>query len=65
MITFYCSLREQYTALTEEMKKLFADAGISIEKINESCDKVYEACDICASTGRPRHSKKISLTHVN
>lgn len=52
-------------ATSEEMKRLFKDARMGNRKVCEACDKVYEACDICTSSGRPHNSKKISLTHVN
>lgn len=33
--------------------------------MKEASDKVYQACDICASSDRTHHSKKISLSHIN
>lgn len=33
--------------------------------IRNECAKVYSACTICATSGRPADRKKISTTHVN
>lgn len=52
-------------ATDDEMKQLFKDGNMSNERINDACEKIHQACDICTSTGRPRNSKKISLSHVN
>ena len=48
-----------------EMKELFEDASLLSGGIGKACDRVHRACDICASTGRPKDKKKVSLTHVN
>lgn len=52
-------------ATSKEMQSLFKDANLDSQVIANACKKVHEACDICASTGRPKDKKKVSLTHVN
>lgn len=52
-------------ATSDEMKMIFVDASRSSPKIRQACEKVFQACYICASSGRPRQSKKISISHVN
>lgn len=49
----------------QDMKGLFKDARSLTDGIERACDKVYDACDICASSGRPQTAKKISFTHAN
>lgn len=46
------------------MKKLLVDAGVVNEHITAACDKSYDACDVGASSGRPK-TKIISIAHVN
>ena len=52
-------------ATSREMQEMFRDAKMNSRKISTACDTVHKACDICASTGRPKDKKKVSLTHVN
>eukprot|EP00177_Eucheuma_denticulatum_P007832 GFKZ01014258.1.p1 GENE.GFKZ01014258.1~~GFKZ01014258.1.p1 ORF type:complete len:1202 (-),score=97.36 GFKZ01014258.1:1881-5486(-) len=40
-------------------------AGVLSDEVKNAVHEVSEACGICASTGRPAPSVKISLTHVN
>lgn len=51
-------------SIADEMNKIYADASKS-KKIEEACEKVFNACDICTSSGRPSHSNNISLSHIN
>lgn len=50
---------------SKEMQEMFRDAKMNSREIYKACDKVHKACDICASTGRPKDKKKVSLTQVN
>ena len=52
-------------ASPKEMKRLFEDAKLITGGIIQACDKVTQACDIFASTGRPTDMKKVSLLHAN
>lgn len=52
-------------ATAKEMKSILTDAGIQDKHIHDICDRVYDSCDICASSGTPSHKKKISLNNVN
>lgn len=52
-------------ASSYEMKNLISDAGIMTAALEKLCDKVFEPCPICSSSGRPAHRKKISIFHVN
>lgn len=52
-------------ATSDEMKQILSDASISSKKLDEVGDKVFESCDKCASSGRPRKSNKMSLSHGN
>ena len=52
-------------ASSKEMQELFKDAKLDTSTVARACEKVHDACDICASTGRPKDKKKVSLTHVN
>ena len=52
-------------ATADEMRKLLEDAGQLTTELSEACGRVHEACEVCVSTGRPAHKRKISLTHVN
>lgn len=44
---------------------LMKPTGYDIGKIKEACAKVYNACSICAASGRPADRKKVSTTHIN
>lgn len=48
-----------------DMMDIMTDANLDTEKLRHACQKVYDACDICAASGRPKIKKKISLSHVN
>lgn len=62
----YCKRIHRYTHSTkEEMKRLCLDAKIDDGKLEEIIGRVVDACEICAKNGRPKSSRKISLTHVN
>ncbi|PXF40233.1 hypothetical protein BWQ96_10056 [Gracilariopsis chorda] len=52
-------------ATSTEMKALLEDADKLNDNLSHMCDTIYEACDICASSGRPAPRKKISISHVN
>ncbi len=52
-------------ASAKEMKTILKDAGMLNPELEEYCEKIHDACDICASTGRPAHRKRISITHIN
>lgn len=47
------------------MKKIFTDASISSAKLETECDKAFQVCDICASSGVMCHTKMISPLHIN
>lgn len=47
------------------MKTLFDNASISTQKVGQACDMVYKDFYICATTGKPRNSKNISLADFN
>lgn len=47
------------------MHNLCMDAGLLSRPMEGAITKVCDACDICAKNGRPKNSRKISLTHVN
>lgn len=49
----------------DEMRELLAGIMLDQEKVNEACDKVHSACQICSATGQPAFRKKISLSNVN
>jgi len=56
----------RYThATADEMKNLYDNAGILSRELSAAFDRVYQACDICASSGRPHHSKKLSIAHID
>lgn len=48
-----------------EMKSLYQTAGLLTPELTEAFEKVFAACDVCSSEGRPRTSKKILISHVN
>lgn len=52
-------------ATSDEMQRILSDGGRLTEVIENACDKVFQACDICTSTGAPKSRRKISLSHVN
>ena len=56
----------RYThAPVDDMIRIFDDAGI-LDRVTEGVIRnTAAACPICAGTGRPAHTKKVSLTHVN
>lgn len=47
------------------MNSLLEDDIISTPGLSQACAKVYNACEICVSSGNPSIRKKVSLTHVN
>lgn len=47
------------------MRTMLRDAGYGDPNLGEACDRVYAACTICASYGRPIQSTNISLRNVN
>lgn len=56
----------RYTHATkEEMKTLCQDANILNDQLNDTIEKVFDACEVCTKNGRPKSSKKVSMTHVN
>lgn len=50
---------------SKEMISLLRDAGLEVPEYKRACQKVFESCGICASSGRPADKAKVSLTHVN
>ena len=52
-------------APAKEIKSILNDAGVLNEELSDYCEEVHNSCDICASSGRPAHRKKVSITHVN
>lgn len=62
----FCKRVHRYTHATpEEMRILCKDANMLDEALEQAIDKVFAACEICAKNGRPKSSRKVSLTHVN
>jgi len=43
------------------MKRLLQDAGVISPGLSTACDKVFDACEICVSSGRLIHTKNLSL----
>lgn len=61
-----CKRIHRYTHATpEEMRVLCKDANMLDDALDEAIDKVFAACEVCAKNGRPKPSRKVSLTHVN
>lgn len=52
-------------ASAQEMKSIFTDSVMLTPNISKACDKVHDSCDICASSGRPKIKKRVSLSHIN
>lgn len=48
-----------------EMEEIMAGTGMDPKRIADACRQVYDACDLCAMTGRPIPNRKISTRHVN
>lgn len=40
---------------SDEMKKIYADEPMYSAKIEEEYGTIFQACEICASSGRPRN----------
>ena len=56
----------QFThASSNETRRLLDDANMTTAGVVKACEKVAQACEICASSGRPIDMKKVSLSHVN
>lgn len=56
----------RYThATVEKMKRIIKDGGMATPELNAACEKVFQVCQICVSSGRPGIKPKISLSHVN
>jgi len=56
----------RYThATVEEMVKICKMAGILNEKIRQALQEAFESCEVCCRTGRPKDSKKVSITHLD
>lgn len=56
----------RYTnAHSEETIKILQGAGALTNSLKIVCERVYDACDICARSGRPTQRRKISAYHVN
>lgn len=45
--------------------QLCRDAGWNDKELQNAITNTCEMCEVCAKTGPPAHSKKLSLTHVN
>lgn len=45
-------------ASKSELQKLLDNAGVNDGWITSAYDKFYDACDVCASPGRPRTKRK-------
>lgn len=41
------------------------DAGILDDRLDDAITKVSEACEVCTKNGRPKPSRKVSVTHVD
>lgn len=50
---------------SNELSRLFEEAGMLTPRIERARTKVTEACVSCAKSGRPKNSRKLSLKHVN
>lgn len=56
----------RYTHATEaETLSLCKDAEILTPALESAIKEVCGACEVCAKNGRPKSSRKVSLTHVN
>lgn len=49
----------------KQISEICRQAGIMNTELQKAIEEVDKACDICASSGRPEPSKKISLSHIN
>lgn len=47
-----------------EMIEILAQSERNKTGMAELCRKIIDACPVCARSGPPKHSKKVSLTHV-
>lgn len=52
-------------APSEQIKGVCDDAGVLTQALETAIDNVGAACGICAQSGKPAPTNKISLTHVN
>ena len=52
-------------ASEREMKELCRGAGMMTAELGKAIEEVCAACEVCAKNGAPKHSRKVSLTHVN
>lgn len=56
----------RYTHATiEEMKGIFKNAGRLTDGLQTALENVFDACEICNSSGRPHNMKKLSLSHID
>lgn len=46
------------------MQQLLSNAGMLDAGLKEACNKVFNACNICTSSGGPHHKKKLSFSRV-
>lgn len=49
----------------KDMKAIFRDAGQLNPRLEEACERVYNYCTICASSGRPYDLRKVPIDDVN
>lgn len=47
------------------MKLFVGDASVLSKEADEACDNIFEACNICTSSGLPVQRRKVLLSHVN
>lgn len=62
----FCKRVHRYTHATpDEIRRLCKDANMMTDELEQAIVKVFTACEICTKNGRPKPSRKVSLTHVN
>ena len=63
--TIAAKLHRYTHATAEELITTYRDAGWLNEEPRDSIHRVCHSCGLCAESGFPKSSKKVSLTHVN
>ena len=51
-------------ATSDDMKRICKMANILDRRLQKCIDNVYSACHVCCRTGRPKTSRKVSLSHI-
>jgi len=61
---FAHSVHRYSHATVEEMKRICSMAGILDSTLSRALDDTVAQCEICCRTGRPKTSRKVSLSHI-